>query len=1121
MRTVKLLGVAALLLGLSSAPSQNPNEAPPKASASDVPLLMQKPTMNRTHIVFGYADDLWIVPRAGGEARRLTTGPGVETDPVFSPDGKSVAFTGQYDGNEDVFTVPADGGEPKRLTYHPGPDQAVGWTPDGKKVLLRSSRDSHARYTRLFTIGLDGGLPEPLPLPMADSGSYSADGKLLAYVPFVNHPRSPGANVAWKHYHGGKQPRIYLADLSDSSITKLPHKDSNDTHPMYLGGRLYFLSDRDGAVTLFEYDAAGKEVRRLFENDGLDIRSASAGPDAIVYEKPGALFVYDLKTNTSKKVPVSIKADLPGIRTRFVSVAPYVQHAGLSPTGTRAVFEARGEIFTVPARKGDVRNLTHTPGVAERDPAWSPDGKSIAYFSDESGEYMLHIKSQDGKGTPKKIQPGDGPSFFYNPSWSPDSKKIAYTDKKLNWWVTDVASGKATKIDANKYFDYPKIQTPAWSPDGRWLAFAKQLDSHLFAIFLHSLVAGQSYQVTDGMSDAASPQFDRSGKYLYFTASTNVGPTRGSFMSALNRPSSRDVYLVVLSSEEKSPLAPESDEEAAPAPAKPAPKGPKVEEKVFPVLAAAPALPAGGTRVDVEDIDQRILSLPVATKNYVGLLAGKAGSVYMVEAPEFQWVGATSRNTPAPRIVLHEFDLKARRSRVVLEGLGGVTVSANGEKMMYSQGGRWFIVPTGGAVTPGAGAISLDGMQARIDPRAEWRQMYREVWRLQRDFLYDPKAHGYDLKAAQRRYEPFLAGVATRGDLSYLFEEMLGGLSLGHVYIQGGDRPGVTGPRNGLLGADFAIENGKYRFTRVYRGENWSADLRAPLTQPGAMVKAGEYLLAIDNQPLDAADSVYRLLEGKGGRAVTLRVAAKPDGTGGREVEVTPTANDQALRHYAWVTDNRARVDKETGGKIAYIYLPNTHGAGHDRFIREFYAQIGKQGVIIDERFNGGGFLADEVIEALNRKVLNYVTMREGADQVHPRGIFGPKVMLVNEFAGSGGDYLPYTFRQAKLGTLVGKRTWGGLVGIGGYPTLIDGGTVTAPHMGIWFPNGKWDVENKGVAPDVEVDFDPKLVRAGGDPQLEKGIEIVLAELKKNPVKHPKRPAFPDYGGAKKESSQR
>ena len=376
MRYLKLLGAAALLLGLSSVgPSQDPNEAAPK-SPSDPPLLMQKPTMNKTHIVFGYADDLWIVPRAGGEARRLTDGPGVETDPVFSPDGKTVAFTGQYDGNEDVYTVPAEGGEPKRLTYHPGPDQAVGWTPDGKKVLIRSSRDSHARYTRLFTVGLDGGLPEPLPLPMADSGSYSADGKSIAYVPFINHPRSPGANVAWKKYHGGKQPKIYLADLSDSSVVALPHKDSNDTHPMVLAGRIYFLSDREGPVTLFEYDPAGKEVRRLFENKGFDIRSASAGPDAIVYERPGALYIHDTKTNASKKVPVSIKADMPSLRPRFASVAASVQSAGLSPTGTRAVFEARGEIYTVPARKGDVRNLTHTPGVAERDPAWSP-GRQI------------------------------------------------------------------------------------------------------------------------------------------------------------------------------------------------------------------------------------------------------------------------------------------------------------------------------------------------------------------------------------------------------------------------------------------------------------------------------------------------------------------------------------------------------------------------------------------------------------------------------------------------------------------------------------------------------------------------------------------------------------------------
>jgi tricorn protease len=1116
---------------------------PARAGEPAGPLLVQKPTLSKTHIVFAYAGDLWIVPRTGGEAKRLTSGAGVETDPAFSPDGKFVAFTGQYDGNDDVFVVPTEGGTPRRLTYHPGADQVVGWTPDGKRILFRSSRASYSRFTRLYTIGLDGGHPEEVPLPIADTGSYSPDGKRIVYSPWYNGSRSAGFNVAWKRYGGGRQPVLWIANLSDSSIEKLPHKGSNDTCPMWIGNQIYFLSDREGPVTLYAYDSTARSAKRLIDNDSMDIKSASAGPDAIVYEKPGEILLFDLETRKSKNVPITINADLPTVRPHFVRVDTSVVAAGLSPSGARAVFEARGEIFTVPASKGQARNITRSPAVHDRDPAWSPDGKSIAYFSDESGEYELCIRDHLGKGKVKRITPGDAPSFYYNPQWSPDNKKIAYTDKRSNLWITDVGTGKSTKADFNR-FGGRRLGSPSWSPDSNWLAYTKELKSHLSAVFLYSLENAKATQVSDGMSDAGSTVFDKSGKYLYFTASTDAGPGLEWGMSAFGRSSSRSVYLVVLSAADPSPLAPESDEEKG--------EQARTEDSRRRPMGGGPRGPVT-VKVDLEDIDQRILSLPVPAASYMRLVPGREGTLFLLQAAGG---GAGRRGGGGGGFggaTVQRFDMTTKRATQVLDGVSNFTVSDDGSKMLYRQGTRWVIASasgrTGGAMAqagatgrmgaggggrgrgrggPGAPApatteegadntLDLSGLEVRVDPRAEWRQIYREAWRIQRDFLYDPGFHGLDIRATERKYERFLSGIAHRNDLGYLLEECLGELSLGHLRtgVAGGRGRGRGGeesaPRGGLLGADYTIDNGRYRFARIYRGENWNPALTAPLTQPGAAVREGEYLLAIDDEDLKGTDSVHRLLENKAGKVVTLTVGPSADGKGSREVKVTPVASEQQLRHYAWVTDNRAKVAKATGGKVAYIYLPDTGMGGSTRFNREFYAQVGNDGAIIDERFNGGGSLADQVIDALGRKVRNFVATREGEDTVFPRGIFGPKVMIINESAGSGGDYMPYAFRQARLGTLVGKKTWGGLVGVGGYPSLLDGSTVTAPHMALWFPNGKWDVENIGVSPDVEVEMDPKAWREGRDPQLEKAIEIVKEELAKNPLKWPKRPAYPNY----------
>jgi tricorn protease len=1076
---------------------------------SNKPLLMRNPALSKTQIVFSYAGDLWSVPRDGGDARRLTTGVGNETGPIFSPDGNWIAFTGEYDGNVDVYVIPATGGVPKRLTYHPGADIAVGWTPDGKQVLFVSGRESETgRTSKLYTIPVDGVFPTALPLPMGFEGSYSPDGSHIAYVPL------PHAFNAWKRYRGGQATAIWIANLADSAIERVPRDASNDFSPMWIGDTVYFLSDRNGPATLFAYSTSTKKVTQLIQNNDFDIKSASAGPDAIVYEQFGSLNLYDWKTGKTKRVDVTINGDMLAVRAKYEKVASHITNAELSPTGARAVFEAHGEIFSVPAEKGDARNLTNTPGVAERDPSWSPDGKWIAYFSDESGEYALHLRDQSGMGDVKKINLGNPPSFYYGPTWSPDSKKIAYTDKRLNLWYVDIEKGNPVKVDTS-----PRGLTfnPSWSPDSRWIAYAKPLESWYRAIFVYSVEDGKAHQITDGLSDAGSPQFDKGGKYLYFDASTDIGPAVSGFdMTSYPFRPTRSIYLCVLGKDLPSPLAPESDEEKVQA-EKPAdksadkaadkPEGQDADKK--PEGAAAKG-PAGAKKeppkvtIDFERINQRILALPIPAGNFSGLEAGKAGTLYVVE------FARTAQGPPSATV--QKFDLEKRKLDKVVDGVSSFSLSFNGEKMLFRQGQGWFIAATATPLKPGEGRIKTEDMEVYVDPVAEWRQMYNEVWRIERDFFYDPNHHGLNLDAAKKRYEPYIDSLASRADLNYVFNDMLGDLTIGHLYVGGGDMPHADRVEGGLLGADYKIENGRYRFARVFDGENWNPQLRAPLTQPGVNVQEGEYLIAVRGRNLTSADNIYALFEETAGKQIEIRVGPNPDGTLARDVTVVPVANENGLRYLAWVEGNRRKVDQLSGGRLAYIHLPDTAQGGYNNFNRYYFSQLDKQGAVVDERFNGGGSAADYIIDYLRKPLMSYWAVRDGEDFREPFGTMpGPKAMIINEYAGSGGDLMPWMFRREAIGQLIGKRTWGGLVGIGGYPQLIDGGSVTSPHFGFYSPDGKWEIENHGVAPDVEVEMDPKLWRQGHDPQLEKAVAVVLEELRKSPPQKTKRPPFPVY----------
>src|SRR5271168_1954193 len=975
-----LLGALFLFLAAPHAGAQTPSQY----------ALLRKPTVSKTQIAFSYGGDLWIVDRTGGEARRLTSDVGIEIDPMFSPDGTMIAFTGEYDGNEDVYVIPSAGGIPKRLTSHPGADQVLGWTRDGQRILFRSARQSYAGFMRLYTVGVSGGLPEMLPLPMAVEGSYSPDSSYLAYVPYTNFSENWQAHRGLKHYRGGKASPVWIARLSDSSIERVPRKDSNDSSPMWIGSRIYFLSDRDGPVNLYIYDPASKQVSQALPSNGIDIKSASAGPDAIVYEQFGSIHLFDPAAGKQQAVSIHVTGDFPAVRAHFVNAAEYIENADVSPTGARAVFEARGEILTVPVEHGDIRNLTNTPGAAERDPAWSPDGKWIAYFSDESGEYALHLRAQDGMGETRKIGLGTPPSFFYSPVWSPDSKKIAYSDKRLNLWYVDLAAEKPVLVDTNPY-DGAGFN-PVWSPDSRWIAYARQLDSSLHAVFVYGMADKTARQLTDGLSDAASPAFDRSGKYLYFFASTDDGPALAASMGAYKIPVTASAYVIVLRKDLKSPLAPQSDEEkiaeeSSPANAsKPAPQTddckpegqaevkagqnegkqtPGKEDAKSPEKNEKETKEAPEVKIDFENIGQRILALPVPARNYNRLLAGKAHVLYLLEGSVVNDDGQSGQ-------IVHRFDACARKTEKLLENIGAFVISGNGEKALYEQlpapdpiaggaggeppHGAWAIKPVdalGKPAEPGKpdGTLHLEAMKVYVDPRAEWQQMFRDMTRIERDWFYDPNLHGADLKALIAAYQPYVDNVMSRADLNYIFADMLGEITAQHIYITGGDRPEVKPVSVGLLGADYTVEHGRYRFAKVYFGENWNPGLRAPLTQPGVNVHEGEYLLAVDGREVRGSDEVYSFFLERAGRAVQLSVGPDPDGKGARSVTVVPIASERSLRQREWIETNRKKVDSLSGGTLAYVYVPDTAETGFTFFNRYYFAQNAKLGAVIDERF--------------------------------------------------------------------------------------------------------------------------------------------------------------------------
>ncbi len=939
---------------------------------------------------------------------------------------------------------------------------------------------------------------------MGYEASYSSDGSHLAYTPLPREIFFGGGDsfvhAYWSHYHGGLASPIWIADMADSSVVKVPHENASDFNPMWVGNKIYFLSARAEPISLYVYDGGTKTVSRAIANSGMDIMSASAGFGAIVYEQFGSLHLYDLASGQEHQLHVTITGDFPEVRPHFEKIAEHVMSAGISPTGARAVFEAHGEILTIPAENGSIRNITNSPGVADRSPAWSPDGKSIAYFSDESGEYALHIKDQSGMGATRTINLGAPASFFAQLRWSPDSRKIAYLDKRLSVWYVNLDHPVPIKVDTDTYFNFSSGLDPAWSPDSRWIAYTKLLKNRMRSVFIYSLEDGKSSQITDGLSDNEHAVFDKSGKYLFFSASTNLGS--GTFrldMTSNTSQVTRSIYVAVLRQSLPSPLAPKSDEEPLLPALKPdvtadASAGEPKKTDTVPAPVPVPV------QIDLDRIGQRILALPLPAANYTDLQAGKDGELFMMQ------------EMPSHQFKLLKFSLVTRKTTTLLEEIKAASVSFNGEKLLFQQGKRWGVASTAAPVKAGEGLLNMDAMQVWRVPREEWKQMYDEVWRLERDYFYASNYTGLNLSAAEKEYRRYLPGIASREDLNYLFREMLGKLSTGHTFVGGGDIPHPAPTSVGLLGADYSVENGRYRFQTIYSGENWNPGLQAPLMEPGVAVKQGDYLLAVNGRELHASDSIYSFFLNTAGEQVALKVGPNPNGSGAHDVTVVPIASEIALRGRDWIISNLHKVDQLSDGRVAYVFLPNTAEAGYTSFNRYFFAQVGKQGVILDDRYNSGGQAADYIIQYMQRKLQNYWYTPNGDVSTEPgEAIFGPKVMITNEYAGSGGDLIPWFFHHAEVGTLIGERTWGGEVGITGYPPLIDGGTVTAPSIAFFTTEGKWGIENEGVAPDIEVPIDPHEWRKGHDQQLEKAVQTILDDLKLHPLPTPKVPPFPTY----------
>lgn len=1061
-------------------------------------LLIRQPAISANHLAFVYAGDIWLADHNGKNPQRITTHPADELAPVFSPDGKSIAFTARYDGNTDVYVVGIDGGQPKRLTWHPGPDTVAGWSVDGKRVLFASPREvALGRSNQLYEVAVEGGFEKKVMEAQAFEGRWSADGKRLAYRPYR---LAYSNNAGWRLNRGGSAPPIWIIDPVANTWERVPHTNSNDMNPLWAGNDVVFISDRDNvASNLFIYRAADKSVKQLTQEKVWDVRNATLHGDTVVYEVGGRLKELNLKTNAIRDLPIQVNVQAIQARPQWKDATGNTTSARLSATGKRVVVTARGEVFTVPTKDGSVRNITQTSGVREKDGMWSPDGQSVAYVSDAGLKHSVVIRDQLGLNQGRSINLGvdNKGGYFALQAWSPDGKLIVYTDNLLNLYVLDVASGASRIIDNRQRRGGWNV---SFSSDSRFLAYAVAGDNYMQRIRIHDFTSGKSTTVTDGLSHADNPVFGGTD-YLYFTASINTGPAIvGLDMSSQERPIRDGIYALVLAADGKSPMAPRTgdEDEKKEAPKEPPKDAPKdaAKDGAKPAAPAAPKIKP--TKIDFDGLMNRVVALPVSERNYDSLAVGSDGGLFYIERRQ----PGASNDAPDPEGgfgqqagELVRFNFEERKPATIKPGVVGISMSADGKKMLIQlPRGRLEIADANAKLD--AKPIETAQVGAVIDPREEWQQIFDEAWWMQKEFFYDGNMHGLDWNAVRARYAPLVKHVQRREDLNELMREMIAELQVGHNNVGGGDLHRERPANTGLLGADFAIENNRYRIKTIYAGDRWNPFLRAPLAVPGLGVAEGDYIVSVNGREVTAKDNLYAFLENTVGRQVTLGVTREPGAGKVNSVIVQPVASESALRQWSWIEKNRQAVDKASNGRIAYVYLPDTAGDGYKHFNRMFFAQVEKDGVIVDDRRNSGGQAANYVTDVLSRTHLAGWKDRAGMIFETPAGaIYGPKAMLIDQDAGSGGDFLPYAFKRMGLGPLIGKRTWGGLIGISANPQFVDGGNMSVPFFRFFTPEKEWRIENEGVAPDIDVELDPTAVNRGRDLQLEAAIKNVMDRL--------------------------
>lgn len=1060
--------------------------------------MLQYPDVSESHVVFSYGGDLWIVAKQGGTALKLSSPTGQELFPHFSPDGSRIAYSANYDGNLDVYIVPTLGGLPTRVTYHGIPDRVIDWYPDGSAILFASSMNSgRQRYSQFYKIAPTGGLPDRLPIPYGEFAAVSADGKRVAYTPQTQAFRT------WKRYRGGWAPDIWVYDLAGNTAQNLTNDPSNDEFPMWYRNKLYFLSDRgaEQRSNIWSYDFDTQQSKQLTKFSDFDIHFPAIGPSEIVFEAGGALYLMSLADEAYKKVDITIVTDKITLMPRSENAADLIESISLAPDGKRALFGARGDVFSVPAEHGPVIDLTHTSGTAERYPSWSPDGQYVAYWSDASGEYELTMRDLAAPGGEQKLT-SYGPGYRYRLIWSPDSKRIAFIDKAMKIHVYDVDKHRTADVDQCFYMYEDELEgfTASWSPDSRWLAYKKEVDNRNGAIALFDTQSGKVTQVTSGYYNDALPSFDPDGKYLFFVTNRTFAPVYSDVDGTFIYSNTTNIAVATLTDEVLSPLSPQNDSTLVASGKDEKKKDDKNDKKKDKDKDKDKKKEAPKeTKIAFDGFENRVVILPPKPGNF-GRIRAVSDKLVFHRRPN---TGSSDEKQP-----VMFYDLTEREEKTIAEDADYYQVSADGEKVIIGKDDTYYVVELKEDQKLEKKMPSGD-LVMNVDPRAEWRQIFNDVWRFERDFFYDPNMHGVNWPAMRTQYGRLLDDAVTRWDVNFVIGEMISELSSSHTYRGGGDVEHAQDVKFGYLGVDWELSNGAYRIRKIIRGAPWDTEVRSPLDMSGIDINEGDYVLAVNGEPMDAAKAPWAAFAGLDKKPVVLTVNAKPTLDGARTVLVETLDDETRLRHLAWIEANRKRVEVATGGKIGYVYVPSTGIDGQSELVRQFTAQFDKQGLIIDERFNSGGQIPDRFVELLNRKPLAFWAVRDGrAWQWPPVANFGPKVMLINGWSGSGGDAFPDYFRKAGLGPLIGTRTWGGLIGISGSPPLIDGGGVTVPTFRMYDPDGKWFREGHGVDPDIDVPEDYGQLAKGVDVQLERGITEVMKLLASTPSPMVKQPAF-------------